>query len=198
MPRKRKLPDGMVIRPGRKGYYADFRVNGNRIQKRLGNDFDAARSKLIELRARAERAEFGLLDNNYSLAELQRQYLAHCRQSLAASTVRCYEDWLNTIVPVLNVVKVSQVSVPGVLAYRKQRLAMEKSPRTVNGEVGALSTMLNWGVNPARLIGSNVLTGLEPLPHDNPKEGRPLTDAEVPKLLNASPPHWRDIWYAFL
>jgi integrase len=82
--------------------------------------------------------------------------------------------------------------------YRKQRLAKGKSPRTVNGEVGALSTMLNWGVNPARLIGSNVLAGLEPLPHDHPKEGRPLTDAEVPKLLNASPSHWRDIWYAFL
>jgi hypothetical protein len=31
MGRKRKLPDGMVQRPGRQGYYADFMVNGRRV-----------------------------------------------------------------------------------------------------------------------------------------------------------------------
>jgi integrase len=198
MPRKRKLPDGMVQRPGRKGYYADFRAGGQRIQQKLGTDFEAAKSILIELRARAEKADFGLLDNHFALADLQRKYLAHCRQSLEASTVRCYEDWLDTIIPALGVVKVSQVTVPAVLAYREMRLAQGRSPRTVNGEVGALSTMLNWGVDPARLIGSNPVAGLKPLPHTKPKEGRPLTDDEVPRLLAASPPHWRDIWYAFL
>jgi integrase len=57
---------------------------------------------------------------------------------------------------------------------------------------------LSWGVHPAKLIGSNPLAGLKALPHDRPKEGRPLTDSEVPRLLAASPPHWREVWYAFL
>src|SRR6516162_8145694 len=107
MARKRKLPDGMVTRPGRRGYYADFRAGGRRVQQKLGTDFEAAKSILAELRARAEKADFGLLDNHYALADLKRQYLAHCRRALEASTVRCYEDWLDTILPALGVVKVS-------------------------------------------------------------------------------------------
>jgi integrase len=105
---------------------------------------------------------------------------------------------LDAVLPALGVAKVSQVSVAAVLAYREKRLAQGRSPRTVNGEVGALSAMLNWGVDPGRLIGSNPFDGLKPLPHTRPKEGRPLADDEVPRLLAASPPHWRDVWYAFL
>ncbi len=198
MPRKRKLPDGMVTRPGRKAYYADFRVGGRRVQKKLGTDFEAAKSILHDLKARAEKAEFGLLDNNYPLAELQQKYLTHCRQSLDPNTVKCYEGWLKNIVPALGVIKVSQLTTDVVLAHRERRLAQGRSPRTVNAEVGALSTMLSWGVKPAKLIGSNPLADITPLPHNRPKDGRPLTDDEVPRLLEASPPHWRDIWYAFL
>jgi integrase len=198
MPKKRKLPDGMAQRPGRKGYYADFTVSGRRVRDFLSTDFKAACQILNELKARADKGDFNLMDNNVLLADLRRQYLAHCRQSLEASTVRCYKDWLDTIIPALAVVKVSQLTVPVVLAYRERRLAKGLSPRTINGEVGALCTMLQWGVSPARLIGSNPLAGIQPLPHTRPKEGRALADDEVPRLLEASPPHWRDIWYAFL
>jgi hypothetical protein len=31
--------------------------------------------------------------------------------------------------------------------------------------VGALNTMLNWGMSPAKLTGSNPLVGIKPLPH---------------------------------
>src|SRR5262249_25227091 len=47
--RKRKLPDGMVTRSGRKGYYADFRIGGRRVQRKLSTDFDAAKSILFDL-----------------------------------------------------------------------------------------------------------------------------------------------------
>ena len=199
MPRKPKLPEGMSTREGRSGYYANFRAGGRRIQRRLGTDLDTAKSILIELRSRAERGEYGLLDNHYPLAELKRQYLASCRQTLEASTAACYEHWLDTIVPGLSVAKVSQITVAGILAYREKRLAEGKSPRTVNAEVGALKTLLSWAVKPpAKLIGSNPIADVEPLPHLQPKEGRALSDDEVPLLLNASPPYWRDIWYAFL
>jgi integrase len=200
MARKRKLPNGLVTIPGRRGYYARFRAPcGRRIVKKLGSDFDAAKAILIELRSRVQKAEFGLLDNNYPLAELQRQYLASCRQTLEASTVECYKHWLDTIVPALGVVKVSQISIAGIVAYREQRLAKGLSPRTVNAEVGALKTMLTWGVEPpAKLIGSNPIAEVEPLPHLHPREGRALSDDEVSRLLAKSPRHWRDVWYTFL
>jgi integrase len=72
-----------------------------------------------------------------------------------------------------------------------------QSPRTINADVGALSTMLRWGVR-QKLIGTNPLTEIEPLPHENPKEGRPLSLEEVKRLLDKSPQPWRDMWYALL
>src|SRR5262249_55303175 len=71
------------------------------------------------------------------------------------------------------------------------------SPRTVNIDVRTLGTMLRWGVK-HKLIGSNPLEGLAPLPHDHPKEGRALSNDEVRRLLESSPQSWRDIWYACL
>ncbi len=198
MSRKRQLPDGMATREGRKGFYADFTVNGRRVRDFLSTDFKAACQILNDLKAKADKGDFGILDNSCTLDDLRKHYLAHCRQSLDPSTVKCYAHWLDMILPALGVVKVSQLSTPGVVTYREQRLAKGRSPRTVNAEVGALNTMLAWAVDPARLVGSNPIAGVRPLPHLRPKEGRALADDEVPRLLDASPPHWSDIWYAYL
>jgi integrase len=197
MPRKRKLPDGMVTRPGRKGYYADFRVGGRRVQKKLGTDFAAAKSILNELKGRAERSEFGLLDNNYPLKDLRDAYLKRCRQELRAGSTAGYEQVLTTILDWLGVQKVNQIDVSRVLAYREHQLQY-LAPRRVNYHVRALSGMLKWGVT-QKLIGSNPLQEIKPLLwQDNLKEGRPLTDDEVKRLLDKSLAHWRDLWYALL
>src|SRR5262249_35782299 len=71
------------------------------------------------------------------------------------------------------------------------------SPRTINRDVGALATMLRWAVLHG-IIGTNPVAGIKPLPNDQAKEGRALSTEEVARLLKASKPHWRDIWYAFL
>jgi integrase len=196
MPRKRKLPDGMVRRNGRRGYYADFRVGGRRVQKKLGTDFDAARSILNELKARAERGQYGLLDNDYPLADLRAAYLKRCEQELAAGSADRYRRGLDDVLGFLGLVKVRQLDAACVLAYREERLRV-KGPATINHDVGVLRSMLEWGVR-RKLIGSNPLDGLEPLRHDRPKQGRALTDDEVQRLLDKSPPRWRDVWYAFL
>jgi integrase len=195
MGRKRKLPEGMTQR-GRH-YYADFYAGGRRVRKRLATDLDAARDILLDMRSRAHKGDFGLLDNDFPLAELKGQWLRHCRQALKPKSVARYEANLGNILPRLAAGRVAGVLVAGVLAYREERLAEGASPRTVNMDVGALATMLRWGVR-HRLIGSNPLADLAPLPHDRPKEGRPLTDDEVRRLLDTSPPRLGDIWYAFL
>jgi YD repeat-containing protein len=197
MGRKKKLPDGMVRRPGRRGYYADFMVNGRRVQKKLGTEFEAAKSILHELRARAERGGFGLLDNDYPLADLREAYLKACAQELRPASVQRYRERLDVILAGVGVLKVSQLDVTRLVAYREGRLK-SVSPGTVNAEVSSLKFMLKWGVDPAFLIGSNPIAGLKPLRHDNPKQGRALTDDEVSRLLEKCMPHWRGIWYAFL
>lgn len=195
MARKKKLPEGIRERGGT--YYADFYAGGRRVRKKLSRQLDVAITLLHELQARADKADFGLLDNDFQVADLQKQYLQHCRQSLKPRSTDRYELALDTIMPRLPATRVGQLRIGDVLTFREERLTEDVSPATVNKEVGALATMLRWGVR-HRLIGTNPLEGLSPLPHDNPKEGRPLSPEEVERLLAKSPAPWRDIWYAFL
>jgi integrase len=195
MPRKRKLPEGMYQR-GRH-YYADFYAGGRRVRKKLATDLDAARSILVELRSRAEKADFGLLDNDYPLDKLREQYLRHCQQSLGEASERRYRQALDVILPRLPARYVRQIAVDPILTYRQDRLADGTSPGTVNYEVATLHRMLLWGARNG-IIGSSPLGGVRALPHLRPKDGRALEPAEVKAMLDASPEHWRDVWYAYL
>ncbi len=196
MPRPRKLPDGIRYRNG--AYYCDFYGGGRRVRKKLSGNLDVAMQLFNELRSRADKADFNLMDNDYPLADLKTQYMRHCRQTLKPSSVARYGTCLKAILARLPANRVSQVTVETVLLYREERLAAGATPRTVNMEVGALATMLRWGVDPARVIALNPIEKLSPLRHDHPKEGRALTVEEVGRLLDKSPQPWRDIWYAFL
>lgn len=195
MGRPKKLPDGIRFRNG--AYYADFYAGGRRVRKRLSGDLGVATQLLHELQNRADKADFNLLDNDYPLADLKKQYLKYCQQTLKPSSARRYETCLDNILPRLAATRVAQISVENVLTYRQERLTAEISPCTVNKDVGALSTMIRWGKD-HKLVGSNPLDEIKPLPNDHPKEGRALSQEEVERLLEHSPPPWRDIWYAFL
>ncbi len=194
MSKASRLPEGMTKR-GRV-YWADFRADGRRIRKRLSTDLKTARQLLTELRARVERADYSLVDNDLPIVDLQAEYLKHCRQTKKPGTVDRYEDNLAAILPHMPP-KVSGVTIQRVLAYRQQRLAVGISPGTVNMDVAVLGAMFNWGVK-YQLIGSNPIKGLDRVPHDRPKEGRPLSGDEVDLLLEHSPQHYADLWYALL
>jgi len=191
---KQRLPEGMTKR-GRV-YWADFRANGRRVRKSLSGNLKTARELLIELRARAERGDYGLLDNNVLVDTLKAEYLKHCRQTSKPNTVERYEGNLAAILPHMPR-KVSAVTIQRVMTYREERLAAGISPATINMDVTVLGGMFNWGVR-HQLIGSNPLKGVGRLPHDRPKEGRALADSEVKALLDNSPQRYSDIWYVLL
>lgn len=196
----KRLPDGMVRRPGRTGYYADFTVAGQRVRRFLADTLDVACELLAELKARAYRRKFNVHDNSARVADVRRQYEEHCRQHLRPRTLEHYRGRLDRILAALGAVYVSQITAPAVLAYRRDRLAGESapSPRTVNTEVGALQAMLNWAAGEdVRLIAANPIAGVRPLPHPRPKQGRPLTAEELQAVFQASPEHWRRIWYTY-
>jgi integrase len=180
-------------------YYADFYIDGRRVRRRLSSNVDAAREILNELRARADKAEYGLLDNNYPLEPMKDAFLKHCWQILKPATAARYASCLDRVLTDIGATRANQITHDGARSYREQRLLERVSPRTVNMEMTVLGTMLRWATSKSeRLIASNPLADLEPLPHDHPKEGRALTDEEVSRLLKASPQPWRDIWYAYL
>jgi integrase len=195
MGRKRRLPQGIRERNG--VYYADIYANGRRVRKRLSTQLDVATQLLHELQARADRADFGLLDNDVPLIELKEKYLLHCRQVLRPGTVARYEFCLASIFLRLSASRATQVTHALARVYRADRLAEGIKPRTVNMEVTVLGSMLRWAVAEG-MIGSNPLAGLKALPDEHRKAGRALTDDEVRRLLEASPPLWRDIWYTLL
>ncbi len=194
MAKDKKLPSGMIQRGD--VYWAAFRTGGRRVRKSLSRNLKTAKQLLIELRARAERGEYGLLDNDVAVGDLRKRYLRYCRQANKPSTVQRYEYNLDAILPDIPK-RVSQITSDAVVLHREKRLAASVSPRTINMDVGALSAMLRWGVEHG-VVGSSPIQGIKPLPHDYPKEGRAFDSSEVDRLLNESPQHWREIWYALL
>ena len=165
MVKKKDLPRGMTKRGN--VYWTDFCVGGRRIRESLCGNLRVATDLLDELRARAKRGDFGLLDNNVPVEKLKKQYLRHCRQTLKPSTVQRYEYNLKAILPDMPV-RIAQVTIDAVMCYRDSRLADDVSPRTINMDVAALAAMFNWGVT-HQMIDSNPVRGIKPLPHDNPK-----------------------------
>ncbi len=196
MARPQKLPDGLKLRG--KTYYADFRAGGRRVRKKLSRRLDVAKTLLNDLRGRAERADFDLLDNDYPIADLKEAYLRDLKQTRKPKTVRRYTLSLDTLLSALGAVKVNHIDADAVLRYREDRLRAGCSPRTINHDTTVLKAMLNWGVKIAKVIASNPVKELKALRHDKERQRRPFSTPEVNRLLGVSTEPWRGIWYAFL
>ena len=190
MPRERQLPEGMWKR-GR-CYYARFRANGRAVRKRLSTDFRVACELLRDLRARADRADFGLVDNNCKWDELKDEFLRWARQGVRGP--KLYEQDLLKFEEFVRPASICEIDHQLVIGFRAWRLTQGVTPRTVNRQVATLHNMLAKGVKWKR-IGSNPLVGLKPLKHDKPaKERRSLSVEEVKAIFDASSDSLRPVW----
>lgn len=188
------LPDGMTKRG--KSYWADFRHRGQRIRKSLSRNLKTATTLLTELRARLERGDYGIVDNDCRLDLLEKQFLQHCRQTIKPGSLKKYTRSLANILPAMPQ-RVRHLTAASVMSYRDKRIHVDQvKANTVNQEVDTLGRLLRWAVN-QRLIGCNPLDKIKPLPVEE-FGSRALEPNEVDYLLAFSPPHWRDIWYAYL
>jgi integrase len=194
-------------------YYARFRAGGRLIRKRLSTDYQAACTILTELRARASRGEFNLIDNDYPYVDLKREFLKWAQQ--AVKHFHEYERDLKTIETYMGVKSAKQLDQQYVLGFRSWRAdqlrgnekekgknrvgrSMTVSPRTINKEVGTLRCMLNkaveWGY-----IASNPMEGLKPLKQAKPrKDRRALSADEVEAIFTHSPEHLKPVWRMFM
>ncbi|MCC9608081.1 tyrosine-type recombinase/integrase [Blastopirellula sp. JC732] len=194
MPRAKKLPNGLWKRGD--VYYARFSSNGRPIRKRLSSDYRAACELLNELKARADRADFGILDNDYSWADLKTEFLRWAKQQTRIAGE--YESTLKKFEEYLKPQSIRHISQNYVMGFRQWRLGQKVTPRTVNKQVLVLNGMLNkaveWGY-----IASNPIRGLKPLRHDRKKkERRSLTADEVATILQESPGFLRPVWLTFM
>lgn len=194
MPRSPKLPLGMYKRG--QVYHARFRSNGSLIRKSLSPDFRVACDMLSDLRLKTYLRQEGVIGSDVSLDSLIQDWLSAIRQALRPSSVRRYRQNLDNIQRLISVRLVSQLSLEVVEVFRADRIREGVTHQTINKDVAALRTMLNWAVGRKR-IGSNPLRTITNLPEE-PKQARALLPEEVHRLLETSTPHYRDIWYAYL
>jgi integrase len=178
-------------------YYAWFKKDGKRYQKRLSNNFETAIAMFHEMKVSADRRSLGMTDNNARLQAIKEDYLADVARLKKASYVEYLRVRLDRILEQLAVQKVSEVNASLVRHYERCRISKGVCQRTINMEVGALRTMLRWAVK-WKVIGSSPLADYEMSKHRTPREGRAFTQDEIERLLAASPQPWRDIWYAYL
>src|SRR5262245_27526497 len=146
MAREKKLPKGLWKRGG--VYYARFKARGREFRDRLSSDFATACQLLNELRARADRAEFDIIDNNCPWSTLKNEFLRWIRQGHRRP--KDYETDLARFEKFREVRSVAQVTMNFALEYRQWRLTSspleardgkqgrrpkEVCPRTINKEI---------------------------------------------------------------
>src|SRR5690349_9712968 len=108
MSRKRKLPDGLKLRGTT--YHADFYAGARRVRKKLSGNLDAAIEILNDLKARADKGDFGIMDNDFPLTQLKDEYLRHCKQVLRSATQARYAGCLDNVLSRIAVNRVSQIT----------------------------------------------------------------------------------------
>ena len=194
MTRQRKLPEGMWQRG--KTYFARFRANGREVRKRLSTNFRVASELLRDLRARADKANFGLVDNDYKWVALKDEFMKWAKQ--AVRDWKNYEQDLTKFEAYVTINSVREIDRPLIFGFRQWRLDQEVTPRTINRQVGTIHNMLGKGVEWKR-IGWNPIAGIKPLRHDKPKKKRrSLLLAELQSILDASPDYLRPVWLTYM
>jgi integrase len=172
------------------------------IRKSLSPNLTVAKKMLVDLRLSQHRRSQGDIDNEYDLRTLFQEWILSITQVRAPSTVKRYEQNLAQVFRILTINNVSQLSAIVIERFRDKRLSETNGkgiavlPQTINKDLGALNTMLNWAVK-RKLIGCNPINGLPKLP-ESPKESRALEANESEDLLAHSRLHWRRIWYGYL
>lgn len=208
MARPKKLPPGLWLRDG--VYYARFRANGRLIRKKLSTNLDAAKVILNDLRARCDKQDFGILDNDYPWDDLKNEFMRWARQSVRSH--KGYEADIRQIEKYCRIKSIRQIDQAFVVNYREWRLGqdawegsnrkdpnkyMRVSPRTVNREVGTLQNMLNHAVAWGR-IGTNPIVNVKPLAMGEPrKKRRALSLEEVKLIFENCPPRLLPVFRLF-
>ncbi|MDO8137454.1 MAG: site-specific integrase [Candidatus Brocadiales bacterium] len=186
---------GRIFKRGAR-WYVDFIVEGRRTRKTVAGDRQVALQVLKELEGRAVRGEYGLRDNQYPLVDLKDAFLKHKRLTLKSRTFEGYRQDAELILEKLRVSLVSDITSPLLDTYREGRLG-QVSERTVNLEVQTLRQMLEYGVG-CGLIGSNPIKDIKPLKVRRRRFRRILSGEEIDRLLQASKPLYRPVWYTAL
>jgi len=169
--------------------------------------FEGTRAEAVELLDRKtaskrlrRRARAGGATNHVRLADVAVEYREDISLRLRPRTCEEYGRAIDRMLEDLPVDWIDDLSADLVKSWAARAMQGVKAigARTVNIHIGALKTMLSWAVA-SRLIESNPVKEVKPVRRVTAKKyRRALTDAEVDRLLEASPKGYRGMWLVFL
>jgi integrase len=182
---------GEFVRIFRRGdlWYANFQHQGKQLRRSL-----KTKSKK-EARSRAIRLENDLCGGGVqtssrvpTIVEVIEEYKAFLQmESRAKETIARYSsvfDDLSLFAAGRNAIRISQVNLPFLDAYRQNRLGKKRQPTTVHKETVIIKQLLNFAVSRGRLA-KNPLAGLKL--KSPPKRPQPCwTWEEVKNILAAA------------
>jgi integrase len=124
---------------------------------------------------------------------LRKDFIAWAKQSIRRW--REYEADLKKFEEFATLPCVSMVTPRHIDQFREWRLAQGVTPRTINRQVGTVSSMLTKGVDRFQVIATNPLASVKRLPEGDPsKARRALSEDEVEAIFAKSRPEMVPVW----
>jgi len=182
-------------------YFADYRINGRRIRKKLGRSKRIAELALKDIEVKIARGELGFEAKDSDLDRLFEEYLTYSQTNHSPASQKRYKAILANFEGFLSnypyLTKTSHL-VPKLFedykTFRKEEGAANK---TVNIELQTLGAMFNlalkWGYATA-----NPVKGVSQLKEDNGKKPRFLSQGECRILLENCGEDLYPVFYTFL
>jgi integrase len=170
-------------------WYADFYVDGKRVQEATGTSNKREAEKFVALRISESQRGVYVKPVNVPLPELWERYFDYAKAH--KRSWKRDEQMYGNLSAFLGSPNLASITPMRVEQFQ-QRRAKEVAPATVNRETALLKHMFNmaerWGMhhgaNPVRLV--------KFLPENN-LQFKTLSDDEERRLLAASPPYLREM-----
>ena len=190
-------------------WYADYTgPNGKRVRRKAAKDRDAAKDLLKVWEAEAVRQRHGIIPkvtNDVSIDQVVAQFEVFLGSQRRQNTIISYAQSFKTLFAWFKrhgIRQVSNITVPRIEAYQRDRQAAGLMASSINLETQKLKTMLTWASEPGRgLIASNPIAVLKPLKKSRDTQSRKrraLKPSEVEKLMARAQQPYRDVWALYL
>ena len=202
-------------------WYADLRIQGRRIRKRLGKSKHLAELALKDLEIKAERNQLGFLDyKEISIKdffeEFRRYSQANHRPASQARYRAVVQNFLRFVQDSTQCNKVGQISPDIIEKYkihrrsvpvarngakvervRKEAVSQGAKGYTINFEITALRTIFNLAIQ-WKYLEKNPASAVKLLKTDDSKQRRFLSESECRRLLQHAEKEDYPIFATFL
>jgi len=183
-------------------YFVDYRINGKRVRKHVGESREKAERTVKEIEAQLAKGELTIVDKASSLENLFQQFQAYCQSNLAYRTQIRYSAIITNFTRFLGEAFPSLKKIPHLtpqtfhqfIEARRKEGAKDK---TINAELIVLRMMFRLAVK-WNFINKNPLEDFAFI--DVTPKGIPrfLTSQECQRLLSQAGEWFYSILYTFL